>query len=206
MSPLPPSALLRQAAERRWRVGASFTSSPGGQGSGGAWEPGLFTGSGGSIAVGGGGGAWQSRKLSFFCSYRLLRHRPPQPCRVCARARVCVSLSSCLLSPPFSLIPLRRARSLPLLLFRFSLARSVCPSAFFAALPQAKVGCSVVHKMVLCWLARLVVFLFPLVFFPPPLPSLPSPIPGWGVCGELESPAERWKMKAQSSKMHQHEY
>lgn len=160
--------------------------------------------------MGGRGGAWQSRKLSFCCCV-LLRRRPASPKSPLLSLCVCVC-QSCLPLPPLSsplidssfrllfVCALYASLSFSLLLlvrscsFRFAVSLFAPLLVLFTS--QDKVGYSFYYtqkgfcvSLPAC-LAGCFFLLFPTCLFPRS-PSLPSPVPGWGVCGELETLAGR---------------
>lgn len=165
--------------------------------------------------MGGRGGAWQSRKLSFCCCVPL--HRcPASPKSPSHRFSLSLSLCvrvvfSCLLSPPLSLILLSacfsRALSIytflsfvPLISSFFLLFLICCLASeplpvFFTKPGQGRLLLILHTKRLLCLLACLFGQLFIPPFSPtclfPRSPLLPSSVPGWGVCVELETLAGR---------------
>lgn len=174
--------------------------------------------------MGGRGGAWQSRKLSFCCCVPF-RRRPDSPKSpsltlslfVCVKSYLPLPpLSSplidssfrlplvCTLRAPLSLLPLtsRPSRFAVVALLVLSASQKVGYSFYCAQKKRAFV--------LACLLVWPVVFSS---FFSPPLVSLLvlprcPPLSLAEACVASSRPwrAERRKMKAQSSKMHQHEY
>lgn len=174
--------------------------------------------------MGGRGGAWQSRKLSFCCCV-LLRCRPASPKSHSLSVRVCQSclplapLSSPLIDSSFrlpfvctlygslSLLPLFLVFSCP---FRFAVFLSAPLLVFFTS--QDKVGYSIYYTQkgfcvsLLACLADCFFLLYPTCLFLVLPRCPPLSLAGACVVSSRLWQAERRKMKAQSSKMHQHEY